>query len=288
MSVCLLSTAYFPPIQWFQKLRRYDTCLVERYDSYAKQTYRNRCVIATTNGTQSLTVPIVRYEGDKCLMRDIRISSHGNWQRLHLNALRSAYGESPFFDYYIDDLLPFFNEPDTFLYDHNFKIVEKLCELLDIDCNIAPTEQFEPPTTAKKPPLITPIGGEDTCVDDQENTSLQTEEKPSESERAYLASQKSLFSKSKEPISPSERAYFATPKSLFQNATANTLVVNGTETADFRDVIRPKKPLPDPEFEPPRYYQVYALKNGFQPNMSILDLLFNEGPEAVRYLGSRM
>jgi hypothetical protein len=53
---------------------------------------------------------------------------------------------------------------------------------------------------------------------------------------------------------------------------------------DFRDAIRPKKPLPDAEFAPKRYYQVYEQKHGFQPNMSILDLLFNEGNEAIFYL----
>ena len=53
---------------------------------------------------------------------------------------------------------------------------------------------------------------------------------------------------------------------------------------DFRDAIRPKKPLPDAEFVPMRYYQVYGQKHGFQPNMSILDLLFNEGNEAIFYL----
>ena len=54
--------------------------------------------------------------------------------------------------------------------------------------------------------------------------------------------------------------------------------------ADFREAIRPKKPLPDAEFESRRYYQVYEQKFGFQPNMSILDLLFNEGNEAIFYL----
>ena len=56
------------------------------------------------------------------------------------------------------------------------------------------------------------------------------------------------------------------------------------EIKDFRDAIRPKKPLPDAEFTPQRYYQVYEQKYGFQPNMSILDLLFNEGNEAIFYL----
>ena len=43
----LLSSAYFPPVQWMQKLHRYNKVYVERNDNFCKQTYRNRCVIAT-------------------------------------------------------------------------------------------------------------------------------------------------------------------------------------------------------------------------------------------------
>ena len=53
---------------------------------------------------------------------------------------------------------------------------------------------------------------------------------------------------------------------------------------DFREAINPKHPAPDPDFTPRRYYQVYEAKHGFQPNLSIVDLLFNMGPESVFYL----
>lgn len=33
MSTALLQTTYFGPIQWYQKLYRYDRCLIEQYDS---------------------------------------------------------------------------------------------------------------------------------------------------------------------------------------------------------------------------------------------------------------
>ena len=58
--VSLLATTYFGPVQWYQKLNQSDRCLIERHDHFIKQTYRNRCVIATTNGLQALTVPIER------------------------------------------------------------------------------------------------------------------------------------------------------------------------------------------------------------------------------------
>lgn len=53
---------------------------------------------------------------------------------------------------------------------------------------------------------------------------------------------------------------------------------------DLRNVINPKRPLPDPDFKSQRYYQVYESKFGFQPNLSILDLLFNMGPESIYLL----
>jgi hypothetical protein len=204
MTTSLLSSAYCAPIQWFQKLNRYDAVVIEQHDNFLKQTFRNRCVIATANGTQTLTIPVEKSDGDKCLMRDIRISDHGNWRRLHWNALATAYGDSPFFDYYADDLRPFYEQRFAFLLDFNMQMTAKLCELLDITPNISLSEEY---------------------VKDVES---------------------------------------------------------GVD--DFREVIRPKHPMPDADFIPKPYYQVYAQRHGFIPNLSILDLLFNMGNEAVFYL----
>ena len=202
----LLSSTYFGPIQWYQKLNRYDECLIERHESFIKQTYRNRMLIPTTNGPLSLTIPT---NHDISLsMKDIRISDHANWRHVHWNALLSAYGESPFFEYYQDDIRPFFEKKYEFLFDFNMETTEKMIELLDIRPKISITEAY-----------------------------IQSKELEEED-----------------------------------------------EIKDFRDAIRPKKPLPDAEFAPQRYYQVYEQKHGFQPNMSILDLLFNEGNEAIFYL----
>ncbi len=53
----ILSSTYFGPVQWYQKLNRYEECLIERHESFIKQTYRNRMIIPTTNGPLSLTIP---------------------------------------------------------------------------------------------------------------------------------------------------------------------------------------------------------------------------------------
>jgi hypothetical protein len=202
----LLSTTYFGPVQWYQKLYRYDRVLIDQQETFQKQTFRNRCLIATTQGIQALTVPVVH--GSDNQITSIGISDHGNWRHLHWQALQSAYGDSPFFEYYEDDLRPFFLPDWEFLFDFNEAIRQKMCELLDIQPRVSPTTQFLPP--------------------------------------AAVASHPTLH--------------------------------------DFRDAIQPKHPAPDPHFTPRPYYQVYRQKHGFLPNLSILDLLMNMGPESVFYL----
>ena len=60
----------------------------------------------------------------------------------------------------------------------------------------------------------------------------------------------------------------------------------GTPGQDFREVIHPKRAntiLEDNNLKKP-YFQVFAQKYGFLPNLSVIDLLFNEGPDAISYL----
>ena len=145
MTTALLQTTYFGPIQWYQKLYRYDHCLIEQYDSYQKQTYRNRCLIATANGIQALTVPVEHSpltSHHSPLVKDLRISDHNQWRRVHWNALQSAYSESPFFDYYADDLHPFFERKYNFLIDFNEAIRQKICELIDIQPQVEYTSSY--------------------------------------------------------------------------------------------------------------------------------------------------
>jgi len=63
---------------------------------------------------------------------------------------------------------------------------------------------------------------------------------------------------------------------------------DGTQTVcdDLREIIHPKRPdtiLKDLHMEKP-YFQVFAPKYGFRSNLSIMDLLFNEGPDSICYL----
>lgn len=54
--------------------------------------------------------------------------------------------------------------------------------------------------------------------------------------------------------------------------------------ADFRESINPKNKSIDKNFNPETYIQVFSDKYGFIPNLSIVDLLFNSGPDTLDIL----
>ena len=249
----LLSTTYFGPVQWYQKLNRH-RCIIEQHDNFVKQTYRNRCVIASANGPQTLTVPIERYDGMKCAMRDIRISDHGNWRHLHWQALVSAYGETPFFEYYADDIRPFFEEHRwTYLLDFNLDITHTLCSLLDVRPDLTLSDHY--------------IDADETICGG-----------------GGISGAAAGFEEANKGLDGAAESFGGAVKGLdgaaesFGSSSACSLFV------DYRDAIRPKHPLPDAEFEARPYYQVRAQRHGFLPNLSVLDLLFNEGPEGIFWL----
>lgn len=192
----ILTTSYLPPISWFAPLVKGEPICIEQWENFHKQTIRNRCRIDSPNGPLNLTIPIDKENfgaGGKCLMKDVKISYHLDWQHQHWNALETSYFNSPFFEYLQDDFRPFYEKKWEYLMDFNEALILKCCELMDIDAKINRTEEF-----------------------------LINTEKGS-------------------PVQHSE-AHF------------------------------------------PDYYQVFAHKHGFVPNLSIIDLIFNMGPESVLYL----
>ena len=143
METTLLCSAYLPPVSFFTAIKNGGDVVIEQYDNYCKQTYRNRCVIATAGGRQTLTIPVVKPDGPKQLMKDVRISDHGDWRHQHWNALESAYMNSPFFMYYQDDFLPFYEKKYEFLLDFNMELTMRIMELAGINKQLRLTESYK-------------------------------------------------------------------------------------------------------------------------------------------------
>ncbi|MDA3894265.1 MAG: WbqC family protein [Salinivirgaceae bacterium] len=199
-SICFLSTAYWAPIQYYAKLIAFNKAIIEQWETYPKQTYRNRMLIYGANSIQSLQVPVIKGSFKNILLKDVKISYADNWQKNHIKSIESAYRSAPFYEYYIDDIIPFYHKKYTYLFDLNNELLEETKGMLDADFDVELSSDFE---------LMPQIN-------------------------------------------------------------------------DYRYSMHPKreKNIPDNSFKSVEYIQGFEQRHGFVPNLSILDLIFNVGPEA--------
>lgn len=198
MSQVLLSTAYFPPIQYCTKLIDYEEVYIEAQEHYQKQSYRNRCRILSPNGVQSLSIPIERGRSREIPIKDIKIDYSMPWQDNHLRSIITAYQSAPYFDHYLDEFRDIWEKKPAFLFDINMCILDKLSRIIKIKQDLKITDEY----------IKTPL------------------------------------------------------------------------RKDFRNSIHPKERMQenDTSFMPAEYMQVFMEKFDFEPNLSILDLIMNEGP----------
>lgn len=197
--MALFSTAYFPCISYMARFLAEDEPLIEVCETYHKQTYRNRCRVMTANGVESLSVPVVKVNGNHTMTKDMVISYKEHWQQIHRRCLESAYKASPYFEHYYDDLKPIFETRFERLIDLNDEALKAVLKMLKVEKGIVHTTDY---------------------VHEAEN--------------------------------------------------------------DYREAFSPKKEVDCGRF--PQYYQVFSAKFPFAPDLSILDLIFNEGPNVIRFL----
>tara|TARA_R110000868_G_scaffold111836_7_gene301658 strand:+ start:70 stop:696 length:627 start_codon:yes stop_codon:yes gene_type:complete len=196
----LFPTAYFGPIFQYALLVDQRKFEIDGKEHFVKQSYRSRCEIYGANGKLKLIVPLQKWNNHSPT-ETIRVSYDENWPLLHWRSIMSAYRSSPYFEFYEDDLKPFFDEKFDSLLSLNYAAETRIWNLLNIHC----------------------IGD---------------------------------FSESFEPL----------------------------KANDPRKIIHPNNSTLLENIEFPEYTQVFSDKFGFIKNLSILDLLFNLGPNSYNYL----
>lgn len=137
----LLPVFYLPPISWFSEfLNEENEVVLEQFENFPKQTYRNRTNIYGANGKLSLIIPI-HHTGKRCI-KDIEISYAEDWQKLHWKSIKNAYQSSPYFEYYEDKLEKIFSEKPKFLLEFNLTALEIILKILKSEKEYSFTEEY--------------------------------------------------------------------------------------------------------------------------------------------------
>lgn len=138
----VLPLFYFPPISWFKEFLNSDNEVVlEQFEHFPKQTYRNRANIYAANGKLSLIIP-TQHKG-KQAMKDVEISYAEDWQTQHWKSIKSAYQASPYFEYYELKLAKIFNSQPKTLFELNLKCLEIVLDILKTEKEFSFSSDYE-------------------------------------------------------------------------------------------------------------------------------------------------
>ncbi len=137
----LIELHYLPCIAYFSSITGGEQILLERYEYYVKQSYRNRCHVVTANGVAKLVVPVTAKHG-KVLITDVRLDFTQKWLNNHWRTIQSAYGKAPFFEHYSDDLHRVLFQKVSFLYELNYMVLSLCLNWLKCDIPIKETEFY--------------------------------------------------------------------------------------------------------------------------------------------------
>ena len=138
----LLVTSYWPNLHYFFYVLNASIIHIEQFDNYSKQSYRNRTQILSANGVLNLSIPIKKNKSEKVL-NSIEISYKEDWQKNHWRAITSAYKNSPYFDFFEEDLKVFYSNKYNLLIDYNTDQLKFIIKVLKQKKNIQLTKQYE-------------------------------------------------------------------------------------------------------------------------------------------------
>ena len=138
----IIHPTYFPNIFSFKTIINSTNILFEVNDHYVKQTLRNRTSIHAANGKLKLSVPVKFSSTKKEKYKDIKICYDSNWQKIHLKSIESAYKNSPFYDFFEDYFINFYNKKEKFLVDLNYSSIRLIFEILEKELNYNFTNEY--------------------------------------------------------------------------------------------------------------------------------------------------
>ena len=142
VKTALIEPHYLPSISFFSAIADCSVVVVEKYEHYEKQSFRNRCLIKGPHRIETLIVPVTAKHG-KALMGEVRIDYQQKWLNNHWRTIQTGYGNAPYFEYYASDLHEILFKKNVFLYDLNLEIMTLCLQWLKLKVVLEETGFYE-------------------------------------------------------------------------------------------------------------------------------------------------
>ena len=133
---------YLPPLAYFVAISGADKVHVHADAKLSRQSYVNKAEILLTNKRETLIVPVHGLR-KKLALKDVKIDYHQKWLNVHLRGIKSAYGKSPFFEYFYDDLEQIYLRKPNFLIDLNLDLLTLCLKFLRWNVSLVVKEKEE-------------------------------------------------------------------------------------------------------------------------------------------------
>ncbi len=138
----LLPSFYFGSVEHYRLLAKQPQALIDTGEHYVRQSYRTRTTIIGPNGVNDLSAQIIHGHGAKLPMREVRLSRAETWPQQHLHAIRSAYGNSPWFIHYVDEIEQVLMKGHERLIDLNRDTLQLGMKWLGLTTEVLTSEAF--------------------------------------------------------------------------------------------------------------------------------------------------
>jgi hypothetical protein len=130
----VIPAMYFGPVELYRLLAAHPRAIVDAGEHYERQSHRTRTRILGPNGSQDLVVQIRRRSGEKMPMHSVELSFAEHWPGQHLHALRSAYGNTPWYLHFSEELEDLLHGPHTRLLELDLASMRMALRVLGLSC----------------------------------------------------------------------------------------------------------------------------------------------------------
>jgi len=136
-------TQIFGPIRIFAQYLGKDNIVIEGHEHYQKRSFRNRYDILTANGIFRLSIPLGKGKNNKMPIGEVKLAYDENWIDMHLQTIRSAYGKSPYFEFYFDEIERIFQKKHTLLFELNMECMSFIFKKLKLTPSITISKSYQ-------------------------------------------------------------------------------------------------------------------------------------------------